>query len=138
MSTPTAPTSNPIGATTFPANGGGFGPTIEWGMGDTEPIIFQILDDASDPVDITGYDVWFTVKEILSGGALIAKRLSTANGIELTAPAIGIGHILLEEADTRKLEPGRRYFFDIQVQRPTGYIQTIYRGFFVVIPEVTP
>ena len=91
--------------------------------------------DGTDPIDITGYTLFFTVKPECDNAnddtsAVIQKTVTS-----FSDPTGGIGEITLMPADT-DVTPGK-YKYDFQFKTDTGEIQTIETGFYTIVDDVT-
>lgn len=91
------------------------------------------FDDGTDPIDITGWTVFFTVKEDMddSDDDAIIKKDVTSH----TDPIHGKTTVHLTNSDT-DIEV-RNYYYDIQVKKSNGDIDTPLGGLLTVDPEVT-
>lgn len=98
--------------------------------GDSRNLVF------TEPFDLTGYDIRFTVRAASSltsnddSNALIAK--TSADGITLTD---GIVTIELSDTDTR-ITPGT-YKFDIQLVSPASFVSSTRPADIEFIGDVT-
>jgi hypothetical protein len=104
--------------------------TLETVRGDTAIFAITVLDKEGEPYDLTGADIWFSVKHLLR------KRLG--DGIEIDSPTDGTATITLQPTDT-VAAPNHKasYPFDVQIQLADGTVKTPLLGRFVVIPDVT-
>ena len=98
------------------------------------PITFE-----AGELDITGYTIWFTVREDIPDtstsddtDALIAIKQLPA---ELTDPTNGTTTITLSSSDTN-IDVGK-YKYDIQYETATGEIHSTDIGMFVVEGDIT-
>ena len=111
---------------------------IEVIRGNTRVLNLNFTEDSS-VVDITGYTVWFTVREKVAKtsvttdtDAVIAKKQLPA---ELTDPTNGKTVITLSSTDT-DIDPNN-YIYDIQFKSDGGSIYSTSRGVFTVVGDVT-
>jgi hypothetical protein len=80
----------------------------------------------------------FTVRRQNSTAILIQKTTDVDDGIVLTDPTNGVAEITVDAADTETLSNlNYDYIYDIQITKPTGKIETLVKGSFKVISEVT-
>jgi len=96
---------------------------LEITRGDDVYYILNFTDANSLPIDITGWIVFFTVKENLAdtdGEAKIRKDITTH-----TDPANGKTRIHLTNTDTRL---SKSHYYDVQVKKPDGSIITLLIG----------
>ena len=88
------------------------------------------------PMDITGYDVFFTVKDVNGlttnndNDAIIAK--DTSNGVTIL---LNVATIALSNTDTR-VTPGQ-YVYDIQAVSPTGKVASTRQQEIEFVQDVT-
>jgi hypothetical protein len=111
---------------------------IEVIRGNTRVLNLNFTEDGS-AIDITGYTVWFTVREKVAKtsvttdtDAVIAKKQLPA---ELTDPTNGKTVITLSSTDT-DIEPNN-YIYDVQLKSDGGSIYSTSRGVFTVSGDVT-
>jgi len=109
--------------------------------GDTRTFKFEIVDDADLPVDITGWSIWFTMKDDLfktDEEAAVQKFATMPNDIDSQN---GIGFLILESTDT-DIDPGA-YFYDFQrvlapaVMGDPPQVSTFMFGKVKVLDDVT-
>lgn len=113
-------------------------PNLEIYRGDNKTFTVSFTNN-SVPLDITGYTIFFTVKNqnvvdtsILDTTDALIKKDITSH----TDPTGGITEIELVPADTFSLSPGT-YSYDIQWKSSAGEIKTIIKGEFNVVSDVT-
>jgi len=88
------------------------------------------------PMDITGYDVFFTVKDVnnlttdTDEDAVIAK--DTSNGVTILST---VATITLSNTDTR-VTPGQ-YVYDIQAVSPAGKVSSTKKQDIEFVSDVT-
>lgn len=83
-------------------------------------------------LDITGYTITLTAKRNLAEEDSDALFQTVA---ELTDPTNGIATIHLTNVMTK--QPVATYFYDIQLESPSGDIKTVLRGKLAIVWEVT-
>ena len=100
---------------------------------DTWTISLSIKDNASNPVDITGYAFFFTMKtnETDADANAILKKDVTSH----ITPASGLTAIVCTPTDTAI--SGGRYFYDIQMKDTGSAISTLVKGVVVVEQDIT-
>lgn len=105
--------------------------------GDTKTYNLTFKDSDGDPIDITGYTVFFTVKskpdnQLDDASALISKTIENH-----TDPTNGVTQIALSPDDTN-ISSGN-YLYDIQIKDAAGGIHTpsMYPDNFVIKADIT-
>lgn len=91
------------------------------------------FSDANGAVDITGWTIFFTLKESPSdddANALITKDVTSH-----TDPTNGTTAIELDPTDL-DIESGR-YHYDMQYKDSGGNVETFLKGQFTVLTDVT-
>lgn len=97
--------------------------------GSSKVLELVIEDDSDNPVDLTGGQIYFTVKKYVDDvEPLIQKSSSDVTQIEFTDPRGGVARIHLDPADTY-LRDLRDYVFDI------WFINSAGKRFVVVPPS---
>lgn len=107
------------------------GDYMEWG---------GVIKDANDdPLDITGWDLWFTGKLDREDTDLAAVfQLTIGAGITVADPTLGEYVIALEAADTDALtELSTSLFCDLQTKDTADKPRTLRTGMLTVIGEIT-
>ncbi len=103
-------------------------------QGDDVTYNLNFTDANGAVVDITGWTIFFTVKnspeESADTNALISKTITSH-----TSPTSGLTTIDLSSTDTNI--PKDLYYFDIQVKTNTGKIYTVMKGRFEVTYDIT-
>ena len=102
--------------------------------GDTRSITLTFTDKNSDPIDLTGATLWFTVKSAVADAdadAVIQKKIT-----DHTDPTNGISTVVISPEDTENL-PIARYFYDFQLVDPNGNVSTVLEGTFKLKYDVT-
>jgi hypothetical protein len=88
--------------------------------------------------DITDCTLILTVRRQNSTVILIQKTTDVDDGIVLTDPTNGVAEITVDSADTETLRNlDYNYIYDVQITKPTGKIETLVKGAFKLISEVT-
>mgnify|MGYP001813682803 CR=1 FL=1 len=110
-------------------------PNLTIRRGDTVTLPLTFTDSNDNPIDITGWKVYFTVKKrddeaVDDSEALIVKDVTVH-----TDPTGGITEIALTAEDTNVL-PGN-HLYDIQYKTATSDIKTVTSGNALVKKDVT-
>ena len=109
---------------------------IEVYRGDDKSISLTFTDKATGLAeDITGWTVYFTVKEAYDNDPTDSAALITKDVTSHTAPTSGQTAIALTDTNTN-ISPGS-YFYDIQAKDASGNIMTVVSGIFEVLADVT-
>jgi len=107
---------------------------IEIIRGDDVALNATFKDDAGVAIDITGYTVFFTVKDNYTStddsAAIISKTVTSH-----TAPLLGKTSIALTNTDTNLAETD--YYYDFQLKDTTNKIASTQRGILAVTWDVT-
>lgn len=106
---------------------------LEMVRGDSKTYTLLFRDENDACVDITGWTIFFTVKQNAGqtdDDAKIKKDITVH-----TDPLNGQSAIELTPSDTANLLGG--YLYDIQYKDTTGKIQTIVEGIFSVSKDIT-
>lgn len=107
--------------------------------GDTKLFDFTFTNTDGSPLDITGYKIYFTVRERGSlrslttnsdTDAVISKTVDTFD-----APETGVCSVELTKEDT-DVTP-KKYAYDIQIKDDGGGITTVVIDDFIVLADVT-
>lgn len=108
--------------------------------GDTEFYDLTVTDELGARVDLTGSDLWFTVK-VLSRDADIILQKTTTSGIVLadqnSQATRGMARITIDPADTEKLLAPKSYYFDVQRKSMGGVVTTVVTGTLSVTDDIT-
>jgi hypothetical protein len=111
------------------------GNTISMFRGDDKQFDLHFAySGTGSPLNITGFSVYFTVKNSISdldGSAIIQKIVTTH-----TSPINGSSNFILNNSDTSGLSE-KTYFYDIQFKNTSGQRTTVTRGNFVITNDVT-
>lgn len=100
--------------------------------GDSRDYSLTFTDDEGDPIPITGWKVYFTLKKNEWDSKTVVKKDVT----EHEDAEGGNTVISLAPADTNDLEPGD-YFYDFQVKKPGGDILTVAKGKLKILADIT-
>lgn len=106
---------------------------LEIKRGDSETFIIQLRDEDEACIDITGWIIFFTVKQNLDqtdNDAKIKKNITIH-----TDPINGKTEIPISSSDTTNLLGN--YIYDIQIKDTGGNIKTILEGIFTVSKDVS-
>lgn len=103
--------------------------------GEDKAFVCQILDASGNPQDITGWSLSWMVKRRKTDAdadAIIVK--TTASGIALTTPSIGICTITGDDDDLAALDGGGLHHHELR-RTDTGYNTVLFFG--PVIPGLS-
>lgn len=101
--------------------------------GDTLTLSLSFKDSAGDPLDITGWKLYLTIKKNITDtddDAVVSMEEDTHSD-----PTGGITSFKVPAADTHDLLG--RHYYDIQVKRPNGDISTIVNSTMIFLEDVT-
>jgi len=101
--------------------------------GDDKTWEVQFKNDAGTPIDITGWKVYFTVKEKDSDSDDLAKIKKDTE--VHSDPTQGKSQIVLVPTDTENLKGN--FYYDIQIKKATGEFITVIVGTLEVLRDVT-
>ncbi len=106
--------------------------------GDTKVFNLSFKDSVGAAIDITGHELWFTMKRTVTdadGEAVLQKKTVFPAGSESED---GTGTLTLDSTDTGDIDPGT-YFFDIQKVIPENppVVATLMSGKISVLPDIT-
>lgn len=113
--------------------------TITIARGDTKTFEVTVTDANGDAVNLTGYKIFFTVRE--RGSLITLTTNSDTDAViykvidSFASPASGICEINLTDTDT-EVEP-KKYVYDIQIIDDGGGISTAVIDDFIVLADVT-
>ena len=102
--------------------------------GDTIPFNLTITDTDDLPVNITGFTLFFTVKEDIADDD--ANAVVSISQTSHTDPANGLTSLVVPSATTELLSAGE-YYWDLQIKYADGSIQSSYPGVLTVVADVT-
>jgi len=115
-----------------------FKPTLtkrEYYRGDTPlPRTVHFKDTDGQYIDITGYKIWYTVRE-KPATSIIKNDADAIIHKEIDGDATGIVTFSLSSDDTDI--PVGTYYYDFQYKKPDGVIKTLGIGEFVILAEAT-
>ena len=106
--------------------------------GDTKAFNLSFKDSAGAPIDITGHELWFTMKgqvTDLDTDAVLQKKIVFPSGTESES---GSGTLTLDSDETGAIDPGT-YFFDLQKVIPENppVVATLMSGKISVLADIT-
>ena len=102
--------------------------------GDNKTYTLSFKDSAGNVIDITGWKVYFTMKQrITQSDDEAAVRIDVTTHDD---PTNGLSSIHLANSQTDDLIPGE-YFYDIQVKKPDEMVTTLVVGKIKVEADVT-
>lgn len=85
-----------------------------------------------NPVNITDCTIKMTWKENIEDEAYFLQKTA-----DPTDPENGKAEFTIDAADTSSLKKRTEFYFDVQITKTTGKIETLLRGSFVVMMDVT-
>jgi len=107
--------------------------------GDSRDITFTLVDTNNDPIDITDYTLWFTVRTAIPATTVIDDTSAVISieqsGISITEPLLGKTTFSLSPTMT-DINPGS-YIYDIQIKSETGRIRSTGIDDFIVFGDST-
>lgn len=101
--------------------------------GDDKTYNLTFTDSNGDAIDITGYTIFFTVKNNKTDSdddAVIKKDITSH-----IDPTNGKTQIILTDIDTAIAI--KRYFYDIQLKDVSGLITTVLEDAFIIVQDIT-
>lgn len=108
--------------------------------GDTKSINITYKDASGNPVDLSTYSVFFTVKaqtdSSFSGTGGTTDSTALIQKGPITGNSDGTVVIPLTASDT-DIDPTVSYYYDIQFKDGSGNITSVPRDLFLVVPDVT-
>ena len=107
---------------------------MEFYRGDNKSYTLAFTDKNNEPINITGWTIFFTIKRYLSQSDDEANLKEDVTNHD--DPTNGLSSIHLSNGQTDSLEPGD-YFCDIQIKKVDGTILTIMAGKLKVLADVT-
>jgi hypothetical protein len=111
---------------------------IEMYRGDTKSMTLTFKDSAGTSVNITGYSIYFTVKNKLSyvddsaDSDAIISSVTTSH----TYATSGTSVLTISSSQTSTVTPGK-YIYDIQLKDASNNILTVVAGAFILNADVT-
>lgn len=101
--------------------------------GDSFDIFMTFRDTDDDPIDITGWTLFFTVKVAMNdtdADAVISEEVTSH-----LSPTGGQTKISVTAAQTSTLLGD--YYYDVQYKKPDGTIKTVLKGLIGFTKDVT-
>ena len=111
---------------------------MELYRGDNKSFTLSFTDAVGDPIDITGWKIYFTMKKSLTQSDAEADLKEDTE--EHDDPENGLTSIHLSNGQTDTLgssELPTDYFYDIQVKKTDGSVLTVISGIIKVLADVT-
>lgn len=102
--------------------------------GDSREYTLSFTDKNGEPIPITGWKIYFTVKLNYwdsDDKAVIKKEIT-----EHDDPINGKTRIILSPADTENIKYSE-YYYDIQIKRATENILTVLAGRIKIMTDIT-
>jgi len=104
--------------------------------GDTVEFPLTFKDENDDPIDITGWTIFFTLRAAVTDttsdtGALITKTVTSHSN-----PTAGQSMVTLSASDTNELN-NITYKYDFQYKTTGGVVKTFLSGDFKFTKDVT-
>ena len=102
-------------------------------------IIEAAINQGGEPINITGYSIWFTAKPNIANndGTSGVVQKTLVSGIAVTDAPTGRIRITIAPADTAQISQTTTYECDVQVKSPSGEVTTAARGTMKVELDVT-
>jgi hypothetical protein len=110
---------------------------VEQGTTWNKTFTWKVKDNAGNfqPVNITGYTARMHVRRRITDANFIVA-LTTANSAIILGGAAGTITLSLDAAATAAL-PAGPWVYDLEVINPSGVVERLLKGTFLVDPEVT-
>lgn len=93
---------------------------------------------------VTISKAWLTVKDDLSVAdpgvfqkVITPSYTSAGQILDDGSDGTAVLDFVIDSVDTLALQPGQKYWYDVQVETSTGEIHTLEVGTFVPLPQVT-
>jgi len=101
--------------------------------GDTKTINLTITDEDGGAVNLTGAEVWLTVKAAVADPdpGILQKKVTTH-----VLPLEGKTSVTIDPADTDSVAPAD-YLYDVQLKQSGGIISTLLEGSFKIRADIT-
>lgn len=109
--------------------------TLRLTRGDTGQWEFSCVDQNRAPLDLTGAQARFTLKEQVNVTPVLLEK-TVDNGIEFTDETAGLLLLELLPADTDTLPATRTYRWDLQLAYDSDHIFTVDTGLFILNADV--
>ncbi len=112
--------------------------TLQLVIGDDAQFDIPVVDGDGAAVDITGWLFWLTVKMTAADADedALLQVSSEDDTIAIVDAAGGVARATIAAALTAE-KTAATYLFDIQAKKLDGAIQTLERGYFKLIPQIT-
>jgi len=106
---------------------------LNFDEGDDFPYIITLTDENNNPVDLTGYTFYMTIKKKKSDSDndAILKKVITS----IPAPEMGIVTISIDRNDT--LKSYGTFPYDIKYKDSNGKVRTVLYGNFIIKQAIT-
>jgi hypothetical protein len=94
------------------------------------------IEDAGGPRDLSGDELWFTVKRaIADADPGLFQKTKSGGGIAVVGP--GLARVTIVPADTTALLATERFLYDVQLRATAGQPRTVDSGGLTVFADVT-
>jgi len=88
-------------------------------IGDSPTFLLEITDSAGVAIDITLYDIYFSVKKSINDTNYVIQKYNTPTGMDkLTPYTDGKAHVIFNTSDTASLSKGK-YVYDVEIRDTT-------------------
>ncbi|MEO5364475.1 MAG: hypothetical protein H7838_12745 [Magnetococcus sp. DMHC-8] len=106
--------------------------------GDTREFAFEFTDSAGQPLNITGHELWFTMKRNINDADLDAVFQKRVVFPASQQSQQGAGVLTLTSAETDGIAPGI-FAFDFQRVIPDNppVVKTLMSGKISILPDIT-
>jgi len=107
---------------------------LNFDEGDDFPYEITLTDSTNDPIDLTGYTFYMTIKKNQSDSddkAILKKTVST-----IPNPELGIVTITIDRDDTKNVQSGI-YSYDIKYNTSLDKVKTILKGSWTLSKSTT-
>lgn len=108
--------------------------TIEQGA--TFTLELSVINDAEDPIDLTGYTARMDIKRSV-GESTALLQLTTANSRILITSATGLVTLVLTAAETAAITTWLRGVYDLELVSAGGDVTRLCEGAVTVAANVT-
>lgn len=105
---------------------------FEFPRGDTCPVSFDITDNNGNELDLSGAEIYFTMKKSYSAQNYIIQKKKSTGGITVNGKH---GSLVITHSDTAELSYGK-YVYDIQI-KSSNYVKTLALGEITLTNEST-
>lgn len=105
--------------------------------GDTDSFTITFRDANGNPIDITGYTVWFTVRSSVPKTSTTdnTDAVISVKNTNHSDPTNGQTLIAITSSDT-EIDP-KTYFYDIQYKKPDGTVHSTGYFKYIVSADIT-